>query len=385
MSNTLDPTTKLSTEAKRALLARLLRERNGTPGPPDPWAHRLFEAQASRTSDAIAVLSGEQSLTYRELDARANQLAHHLRRLGVGPETRVALCVERSPEMVVGLLGILKAGGAYVPLDPDYPAERLAFMLDDARAAVLLTQGRLRRTLPASEAEVVCLDVDWEAIARASKRSPAVQVVPENLAYVIYTSGSTGRPKGVPVTHAALANFLRAMRQQLGMTDRDTLLAVTTLSFDIAALELFLPLTVGARLVLVSRDVAADGARLSERLEGSGATFLQATPATWRLLLEAGWPGSPSLTMLCGGEALPRELADRLLAPWREPLEPLRPDRDDHLVGDGQGRSRDRAGLDRPADRQHADVRARRPVCGRSRSACPASCTSAASGWRAAT
>ncbi len=215
--------------------------------------------------------------------------------------------------MVVGLLGILKAGGAYVPLDPDYPAERLAFMLDDARAAVLLTQGRLRGVLPALGAKVICLDADWEAIApRVSGARPS------GSRPRAWPTSSTRRarpanPRACRSRIGALANFLRAMRQQLGMTSRDTLLAVTTLSFDIAALELFLPLAVGARVVLVGRDEAADGARLVARLEDSGATFLQATPATWRLLLEAGWAGSPSLTLLCGGEALTRELADRLL------------------------------------------------------------------------
>ena len=162
----------------------------------------LFAAQAARTPAATAVVFGDESLSYGELDARANRLAHHLRGLGVGPEVVVGLCVERSLEMVVGLVGILKAGGAYLPLDPAYPGERLAFMLDDARAPVLLTQAALRPQLPAAGARIVCLDSEWDTIARAPATAPAVALHPGNTAYVIYTSGSTGTPKAVSVTHA---------------------------------------------------------------------------------------------------------------------------------------------------------------------------------------
>ena len=215
--------------------------------------------------------------------------------------------------MAVALLGVLKAGGAYVPLDPAFPTGRIAMMLDDARVKVLLTQRDLRESLPAGDAEVVCLDSDWPAIEGEPDTPPGVAVSPENLAYVIYTSGSTGRPKGVQVPHGALTNFLTSMAGLLGVTERDTLLAVTTLSFDIAALEVYLPLTVGARVEILPRDVAADGARLADRLSRGDVSILQATPATWRLLLEGGWRGTPGLAILCGGEALPRALADRLV------------------------------------------------------------------------
>jgi amino acid adenylation domain-containing protein len=311
MSNTVKDTAGLSAEEKRALLARLLREKGGAGRADDGFVHRLIHAQAERTPAAVAVSFGEKTLTYRELDERSNRLARHLRGLGVGPESLVGLCTERSPEMIVGLLGILKAGAAYVPLDPAYPPDRLAFMLDDSRLAVLLTQEVLRERLPDNSATVVFLDSDWPSVAPEGTKG--VVVSGENLAYVIYTSGSTGKPKGVQVPHRALANFLKSMRNLLGIAAGDALLAVTTLSFDIAGLELFLPLTVGARVELAGREEAADGARLIERLERSGVTFLQATPATWRLLLESGWQGTPGLTMLCGGEALPRELADRLV------------------------------------------------------------------------
>ncbi len=221
--------------------------------------------------------------------------------------------MERSVELVVGLLGILKAGGAYLPLDPAYPHERLAFMLQDSQAPVLLTQERLRDRLLAYDGAVVLLDADAAAIAAAPVEAPPCAATPATLAYVLYTSGSTGRPKGVQVPHRALTNLLASMRGEPGITAADTLLAVTTLSFDIAALELYLPLIVGARLVVVSRDVATDGTRLGAALSRSGATVMQATPATWRILLEAGWQGSATLTALCGGEALPRELANALL------------------------------------------------------------------------
>lgn len=275
---------------------------------------QLFEAQAERTPDAIAVIFEEQFLTYQQLNTKANQLAHYLQTMGVKPDSLVGLCVTRSLELIVGCLGILKAGAAYLPLDPAYPADRLAFMLADSEASVLLTQTSLLTMLPQHSAKVVCLDTDWAEIAKQPQTNLTTQITPESLAYTIYTSGSTGRPKGVQIPHKALANFLRAMQQTPGLTERDILLSVTTLSFDIAALELYLPLIAGARLVLASREVALDGTQLMQRLKTAGATVMQATPATWRLLLAAGWSGGQPLKILCGGEALDPVLADRLLS-----------------------------------------------------------------------
>jgi amino acid adenylation domain-containing protein len=312
MSQAVEQNAQRTTDQKRALAARLLRERDAARAA-QAAVHRLLEAQAASTPDATAVSFGDQSLTYHELNLRANRLAHRLRRLGVGRETLVGLCIHRSIDMIVGLLGILKAGGAYVPLDPAFPEARLAFMLEDANLKVLVTEQSLRETLPQDSAQILCLDSDWAGIQQESADNLPGGATTGDLAYMLYTSGSTGRPKGVMISHAALLNFLRSLKQILGFTAQDALLAVTTLSFDIAGLELYLPLISGGRVDLFSREDAADGSALAHRLGRGDVTFLQATPATWRLLLEAGWQGAPNLTLLCGGEALPRALADRLL------------------------------------------------------------------------
>jgi amino acid adenylation domain-containing protein len=275
--------------------------------------HNRFEAQVNRTPDAIAVGFEGRTLTYEALNRRANRVAHHLRSLGVGPDVRVGLCVERGLDMVVGLLGVLKAGGAYVPLDPAYPRARIGFMLEDAQVRMIVTQECLRDRLPGESATVVCLHRDLDGMPASFEENPEGGASRDDLAYVIYTSGSTGTPKGVMVSHRSLASFLLSMGRQPGLAASDTLLAVTTLSFDIAALELFLPLAVGARVEIASRELAMDGARLGDSLESTGATVMQATPSTWRMLIEAGWAGRENLTILCGGEALPRDLADGLL------------------------------------------------------------------------
>ncbi|MFN8541740.1 MAG: amino acid adenylation domain-containing protein, partial [Thermomicrobiales bacterium] len=223
------------------------------------------------------------------------------------------LATDRSVEMMVGLLGILKAGGAYVPLDPAFPADRLAFMLEDAAVPVLVTQRPVLDRLPPTGGRVVCLDADWPAIVREDASYFDGGATPDDLAYTIYTSGSTGKPKGVLIPHRAVVNFLGAMGREPGLTAADTLVAVTTLSFDIHVLELWLPLVVGARVVIAGRDTATDGPRLATLIRDAGATAVQATPATWRMLIAAGWQGNRRLKLLCGGEALPRALADQLL------------------------------------------------------------------------
>jgi amino acid adenylation domain-containing protein len=286
----------------------------------DQCLHQRVETQVAKSPDAVAVVFETQQLTYRELDQKANQLAHYLQSLGVGPDVLVGICCDRSLEMVIGVLGILKAGGAYVPLDPAYPQERLAFMLEDANVSVLLTQDHLKPNLPQTQARTVCLDRDWQSIqaANAGDQAPVSNVTLTNLAYIIYTSGSTGKPKGVQIQHRSAVNLLTSVQQQPGLTAQDTLLSVTTLSFDISVSEVFLPLIVGARLVLVSREVASDGMQLLEAMNACGATFMQPTPATWRMLLAVGWQGNPNLKMVSTGEALPRDLADQLLPKGKE-------------------------------------------------------------------
>ena len=281
--------------------------------PHDRCVHQLFEAQARKTPDAIAAVFDSDQLSYRELDRRANQLANYLRAAGVRPGVMVGVFVERSLDMIVALLGVLKAGGAYVPMDPTYPAERIAFVINDASVPVLLTQEPLFKTVNVGSARHVFLDKEWETIAQNSPEAPPALATADDLAYVIYTSGSTGKPKGVEIPHRAVVNLLLSMSKKPGLSASDTLVAVTTLSFDIAGLELFLPLLVGAKLVIASREAAADGNMLLARLNSCGATAMQATPITWKLLLEAGWEGKPHIKALCGGEAFPRDLANELV------------------------------------------------------------------------
>ena len=282
------------------------------PYPSDKTVVGLFQEQVRNKPEAVAVQCEEQQITYGALSQRVDQVARHLNSLGVGRNVLVGVCMDRGIDMVAAVLAVMKAGGAYVPLDPSFPRDRLAFMLTDSRAPVLLTQLALVGGLPQSETYVVCIDAEHMPGADGLA-GLAAGATSEGLAYVIYTSGSTGRPKGVQIPHRALSNFLYSMADEPGLTAEDVLLAVTTLSFDIAALEIFLPLIQGAKLVLASRETAADGVRLLETLDQCGATVLQATPATWRMLLAAGWQGSPQLKALCGGEALPVWLADQLL------------------------------------------------------------------------
>ncbi len=281
--------------------------------PQNLCVHQLFEAQVARRGDRVAVAFEEQKLTYAELNRRANQLARYLRERGVGPDVLVGLCVERSLDMVVGLLGILKAGGAYVPLDPAYPKDRIAYIMEDASAPVLITQERLLPGLPDQQAEVVLIDAQWSSIASRSGEDLECVSQARNLAYVIYTSGSTGQPKGVQLEHRSVVNFLCTMQDEPGIREDDVVAAVTTLCFDIAGLEIYLPLVTGAQVVVISREEASEGKKLQTRMQQSLITVMQATPATWRLLLEVGWNGNKQLKILCGGEAFPRELAEKLL------------------------------------------------------------------------
>ena len=274
--------------------------------------HELFEAQTERTPDNVAVIDERTSLTYGELDRRSSGLAMHLRQCAVGPEVFVGIYMHRSVEMVIGLLGILKAGGAYVPINPTDPPDRVTFMLTDASVRVLLTCRGVEP--PRTDAVVVCVDGDAEfPNGEETDGTTRTKVTPDNAAYVIYTSGSTGRPKGVLVSHRALTNFLWSMAERPGCAQGEVLLAVTSLSFDIAALELYLPLIVGGTVVVASEEITRDPQQLGQALIDHNVDTMQATPASWRMMLAAGWQGKPGLKVLCGGDTLPRDLADQLL------------------------------------------------------------------------
>ena len=298
---------------RKQLENRSSRNNTSYEHPRNKTLHRLFEEQAARTPKMVALVFAAQQLSYAELNERANRVARQLRSMGVGAGMLVGLYCERSLEMLVGMLGILKAGGAYVPLDPSYPQERLSYILRDAQIEILLTQDRLPSPVPGSELRRLCLDSDWEIIAEHNAENLSEETVSESVAYVIYTSGSTGKPKGVQIPHRAVVNMLDSMRRQPGLAEVDTVLARTRVSFDMSVFELFLPLVVGARLVIAGDDVVADGDRLSQMLATCGATAMVATPATWLMLIEAGWQGQRGLKIFCGGEAMSRHLADQLL------------------------------------------------------------------------
>ena len=304
------------TEAERQ---QLLLDWNDTAAecPASTLIHQLFEAQVELTPEGTAVTVGATALSYAELDTRANRMAQALRSRGVGRGQRVGLCIERGSEMLAAVLGILKAGAAYVPLDPDYPEDRLRFMAEDAELALLVATTDLAGSFDLPRERQLLLDADAKSIASAPDIDLPIDpdsAQPEDPAYVIYTSGSTGKPNGVVVPHRAVVNFLTSMAREPGLAADDVLVAVTTLSFDIAVLELQLPLTLGATVVIASRAEAIDGHALSAVLEQHRATVMQATPVTWRLLIEAGWKGGKNFKALVGGEALPKDLADQLIA-----------------------------------------------------------------------
>ena len=294
--------------------SRLLVEWNDTALPyPQTCLHELFETQVERTPDAIAVIYEDQQLTYRELNEQANQLAHYLRELGVGPEGRVGLFMDRSLELVVGLLGILKAGGAYVPFDTAYPKERLAFMLEDSQVALLLGQKRLADKLPRHDARFICLETDWIAISSRSKTNPVSGTTPANLIYVLYTSGSTGKPKGVLLPHSGLVNCVHWMQKTYQLTPADRFLFKTSLNFDPSVWEVFWPLTVGGAVVIARPGANQDAAYLVDCIIKHGVTGIYFVASLIKVLLdEPRLSEARSLRyMICGGEVVPRETVER--------------------------------------------------------------------------
>jgi amino acid adenylation domain-containing protein len=282
--------------------------------PKDLCVHQLFERQAAATPDAIALECESETLTYAELDARVNKLARYLISTGVLRGEVIGIYMERSVDLVVSLLATWKAGATYIPLDPTFPLERLKMVFEDLQQPTILTQSRLAADLPSTNTRLICVDERWPVIEIEDPGPLGLTYSSSAVAYVIYTSGSTGRPKGVEVTQSNVVNLLLSMAKKPGMTAKDVLVAVTTISFDIAALEVYLPLVTGAKLVMATRPVASDGTELLKLLRESEATVMQATPVTFRLLLAAGWKGEPRFTAWCGGEALPRDLANQVLA-----------------------------------------------------------------------
>jgi amino acid adenylation domain-containing protein len=287
--------------------AQLLTAFNNTETlyPKDKTVCQLFEAEVEKAPDRVAAVFESEQLTYRQLNQRVNQVARVLRKNGVSSGSIVGIMVERSLEMIVGMLGILKAGGAYLPIGPDYPEERIGYMLEDSKAKLLLTDAAMARRIDFQGRKLL---IDDAGLFGEAVENPDITVNSEDLAYVMYTSGTTGKPKGVMIPHRALVNFLLAMGDRPGIQRNDQLLAVTTYCFDIAGLELFLPLINGAQCRICSAEKVKDVEKLKQEIKRVKPTLMQATPVTWTMLFQAGWNNEEKLKILCGGEALPERL-----------------------------------------------------------------------------
>jgi amino acid adenylation domain-containing protein/non-ribosomal peptide synthase protein (TIGR01720 family) len=313
----------LLTEVERH---QLLVEWNNTQieYPQDKSIHQLFEAQVELTPEVVAVVFDEQHLTYRELNQRANQLAHYLQTLGVGKETLVGIYVERSLEMIVGLLGILKAGSAYVPLDPGYPVERLNFMLSDSQVSVLLTQQKLLENLQTSKTNLVCLDKDWQEISQYSQENLVNTVTPQDLAYVIYTSGSTGQPKGVMIQHLSLVSFTEIIKGEYGITNKERILQFASISFDVAAEEIYPCITSGATLVLRTDEMLASVPAFLQKCQDWNLTILNIPTAYWQQWMaelantDLAIPDSLRLVIIGGEQAHSEKVAI-----WQQKIDSL--------------------------------------------------------------
>lgn len=281
--------------------------------PIESTLHAEFSRQANATPENVAVKFNDVQLTYEEVETQSNQLARFLQTQGVVAGDLVGICVERDASMLVSLYGILKAGAGYVPLDPAYPSDRLKYMCDHSGLKLIVTQDGLKERVSEFKKPMLVCDASLEEIASLDSGPVEIEARPEDICYVIYTSGSTGKPKGVQVPHGAVVNFLYAMQQTPGLTERDSVLAVTTLSFDIAVLELYLPTISGGKVVVVDSLTAADGSKLDRVLVENDISIMQATPATWRMMIQSGWEGKQNLRVLCGGEPMPQDLVGPLL------------------------------------------------------------------------
>jgi amino acid adenylation domain-containing protein len=273
--------------------------------------HQVISEKATEYSKSIAVKFDKTALTYQQLNDQANQFAALLIAQGIKKGDKVAFAVDRSAELIAVMLGIMKTGATYIPLDPQFPLGRINYMLSDSAAAVLIVSEKYKGHYQSNAKELV-LEKEWASLSQYLIDEPAINVVGDDVVYILYTSGSTGNPKGVQIQHSALVNFLYSMQKQPGVASADKLLAVTTVSFDISGLELFLPLISGAQVIIADSDTAKDGRALLDIIKAEGVTIMQATPYTWRIMLEAGWDSSNPIKVLCGGEALPKELAERI-------------------------------------------------------------------------
>lgn len=280
--------------------------------PNDKSISNLVEEQVLLHLNEVAVVDGKQSLTYEALNARVNILANHLLENGASADTIIAVCVERGVDLIVALLAVLKTGASYLPIDPAFPTDRIQYMVDDASVHLLITQTEYLEKIELPSDKVFLLEGDWLEHTTKKAANPKVTIRADHRAYLIYTSGSTGKPKGVQVSHQSVVNLLLHFQRELQVTPKDNLLGVTTVSFDIAGLELFLPLVSGCRLTLASKEDAIDPNRLLAYIQNQQITILQATPVSWRMLLAAGWNGKSNLKILCGGEALNADLAQQL-------------------------------------------------------------------------
>jgi len=281
--------------------------------PKDKLVHQIIENQVKQSPKSIAVRFKDDSLSYQALNNRANQLANYLIQSGLKANSRVCIYLHRSIDMLISLLAVLKAGGTYIPLDPNFPEDRLQYMLEDSEASIILTQESLYYKLHSQHLTVISVDEETESISQCSSNNISPDTDSESIAYIIYTSGSTGHPKGVQIPHRTVVNFLLSMQDKPGINKQDKLLAITTLSFDIAVLELLLPLTVGARILIMEQSATADPLQIISQIKSYNATIMQATPTTWQMLIDSGWSGNNDLKVLCGGEALKQSLAVKLL------------------------------------------------------------------------
>lgn len=282
---------------------------------PDYLIQVFFEKQVELMPFKPALICGDVILTYRELDNKANQLSRHLIRNGLVAGDIVGIFLERSVEMVISVLGVLKSGCCYLPLDPQFPAERIRYMFEDSGARALISQDSLKDKFEQFRNSLtVIIDKEIVLLNKYSRKKPPLEISDQSLAYIIYTSGSTGKPKGVRVHHQAVVNFINSMKKTPGFNHEDRLLAVTTLSFDISVLELFLPLSFGGELIISSADEIFDGQKIAMLLDKYDITIMQGAPATWNILISSGWNGKMNLKALCGGEALTSNLAEQLLS-----------------------------------------------------------------------